>query len=71
MDNVYRAAFIGIGANILTVIAALAMLLLVLGKKVQELIIKIEIITVSVGLVFFAWCVLDLVYIVSTMKKDS
>ena len=71
LDNVYRAAFVGIGANILTVIAALAMLLLVLGEKIQDLIIKAEIITVFVGLIFFAWCVLDLIFIVSTMKKHS
>lgn len=71
LDNVYRAAFIGIGSNILTITAALAMLLLVLGEKIQKLFIKFEIITVFIGLVFFTWCVLDLVFIVSTMKKPS
>ena len=71
LDNVYRAAFVGIGANILTIIAALAMLLLVLGERVQQIIIKIEIVTVVVGLVFFTWCVLELIFIVSTMKNTS
>lgn len=70
LDNVYRAAFIGIGSNILTIIASLAMLLFVFGEKVKELIIKLEIMTVFIGLVFFTWCVLDLIFIVSTMKKD-
>lgn len=71
LDNVYRAAFVGIGANILTIIAALAMLLLVLGERVQQIIIKIEIVTVVVGLVFFTWSVLELIFIVSTMKNTS
>lgn len=71
LDNVYRAAFVGIGSSILTIIAALAMLLLVLEENIHELIIKVEIITVLIGLVFFTWCVLDLVFIVSTMKEHS
>ena len=71
LDNVYRAAFIGIGSNILTITAALTMLLLVLGERIQKIFIKFEIITVFVGLVFFTWCVLDLIFIVSTMKKPS
>lgn len=71
LDNIYHAAFIGIGANIITIVSALAMLFLALEEKIQDTIMKIEIISVLVGLVFFAWCVLDLVFIVSTMKTDS
>lgn len=68
LDNVYRAAFIGIGSNILTIIAALAMVLLTLEERIQQGIIRIEIVTIIVGLVFFTWCVLDLIFIVSTMR---
>lgn len=68
LDNVYRAAFIGIGSNILTIITALAMVLLTLEERIQQGIIRIEIVTIIVGLVFFTWCVLDLIFIVSTMR---
>ena len=71
LNNVYRAATVGISANVATILAALAMLFLVLEEKVQLIIIRIEIITVLVSVVFFIWSVLDLVFVLSSMKNKN
>ena len=71
LNNVYRAATVGISANVATILAALAMLFLVLEEKVQLIIIRIEIITVLVSVIFFIWSVLDLVFVLSSMKNKN
>ena len=71
LNNVYRAATVGISANVATILAALAMLFLVLEEKVQLIIIRIEIITVLTSVIFFIWSVLDLVFVLSSMKNKN
>lgn len=71
LNNVYRSATVGIATNIATILAALAMLFLVLEEKVQLIIIRIEIITVLTSVIFFIWCVLDLVFVLSSMKNKN
>ena len=71
LNNVYRAATVGISANVATILAALAMLFLVLEEKAQLIIIRIEIITVLVSVIFFIWSVLDLVFVLSSMKNKN
>ena len=71
LNNVYRAATVGISANVATILAALAMLVLVLEEKVQLIIIRIEIITVLTSVIFFIWSVLDLVFVLSSMKNKN
>lgn len=70
LDNVYRAAFVGILANILTILSAVAMVFLALGDKVKTAVIRVELVCVLCSLVFFAWCVLDLVFILTRMKSS-
>lgn len=71
LDNVYRAAFVGILANILTILSAVAMVFLSLGDKVTTVVIRVELVCVLCSLVFFAWCVLDLVFILTRMKSST
>ena len=71
LDNVYRAAFVGILANILTILSAVAMVFLTLGDKVKTVVIRVELVCVLCSLVFFAWCVLDLVFILTRMKSSA
>lgn len=71
LNNVYRAATVGIAANVATILAALAMLFLVLKEKVQLIIIRIEIITVLLSVIFFIWSILDLVFVLSSMKNKN
>jgi hypothetical protein len=68
---VYRAATVGITANVATILAALAMLFLVLEEKTQLIILRIEIITVLTSVLFFIWSVLDLVFVLSRMKNKT
>ena len=70
LDNVYRAAFVGILANILNILSAVAMVFLALGDKVKTAVIRVELVCVLCSLVFFAWCVLDLVFILTRMKSS-
>lgn len=69
LDNVYRAAFVGILANILTILSAIAMVFLTLEINIQAVCMRVEIVCVLCSLVFFAWCVLDLVFILTRMKS--
>jgi len=71
LDNVYRAAFVGILANILTILSAVAMVFLALGDKIKTAVIRVELVCVLCSLVFFAWCVLDLVFILTRMKSST
>lgn len=69
LNNLYRAAFVGILANVATILSALASLFLHLDKKGTVYIIRIEIITILIGIIFFAWSCYELVYILSKMRK--
>lgn len=71
LDNVYRAAFVGILANILTILSAVAMAFLTLEDKVKAVVIRVELVCVLCSLVFFTWCVLDLVFILTRMKAST
>lgn len=69
LDNVYRAAFVGILANILTILSAVSMVFLTMENKVKVICMRVEMVCVLCSLVFFAWCVLDLVFILTRMKS--
>ena len=71
LNNVYRTAMVGISANVVTILSALALILLVLDEQKQLLIIRIEIVTVLVSVIFFIWSVLDLVFVLSGMKNTD
>ncbi len=70
LDNIYRSAFVGILANMLTILLALIMLFLTLGDKAIAICIRAEIIAVLCSLIFFGWCVFDLIFILTRMKLD-
>lgn len=71
LNNVYRAATVGISANVATILAALAMLFLVLEEKIQLIIVRVEIISILTSVIFFIWSVLDLVFVLSSMKNKN
>ena len=71
LNNLYRAAFIGIVSNICTILSALALVVLTLSEKATQIAVRAEIISVFVSLVFFGWSVLDLLFILSRMKQSS
>ena len=70
LNNVYRSAFVGILANILNILLALTILFLTLDNKATAICIRTEIIAVLCSLIFFGWCVYDLIFILTRMKPD-
>ena len=71
LNNLYRAAFVGILANVATILSALASLFLLLSEEWDLYMIRVEIITMLVGIVFFVWSGCDLIFILSKMRKQS
>ena len=69
LNNMYRAAITGIVANIVTIVAAFSSISLVLTDSFRLQMIRLEIISVIVSIVFFIWCVWDIAFIISTMKQ--
>lgn len=69
LDNLYRSAFVGMLANIVTIVAAFLLIFLKIDKQVVNILIKIEITTLIIGIVFFAWCIKHLIFIISKLKK--
>lgn len=68
LDNLYRAAFVGMISNIITIVLAIILLCCNLGYKAKNIIIEIEITALIVGLVFFAWCIKQLIFILPRMN---
>lgn len=71
LNNLYRAAFVGILANVATILSALASLFLLLSEEWSLYVIQVEIITILIGIVFFVWSGCDLVFILSKMRKQT
>lgn len=71
LNNLYRAAFVGILANVATILSALASLFLLLSEKWSLYMVQAEIITILVGIIFFVWSGCDLIFILSKMRKQS
>ena len=69
LDNLYRAAFVGMIANVLTIIAAVLFLCAVHTEKTGIILIKAEFITLFAGLVFFIWSIKHLLFIITRMRK--
>jgi hypothetical protein len=68
LDNLYRSAFVGMIANVATIIIAFLLLFLDLGSKMNKIFIQIEFTTLIVGIVFFAWCIKHLIFVLSKLK---
>ena len=70
LDNLYRSAFVGMIANVATIIVAFLLVFLNICPKANDLLVKIEITTLIVGIVFFAWCIKHLIFIISKLKDQ-
>lgn len=67
LDNLYRAAFVGMTFNVLTIIAAVLHLCIVHSKALGEMLIKVEVITLIGGLTFFVWSMKHLLFIIKRL----
>ena len=70
LDNLYRSAFVGMIANVATIIVAFMLVFLNICPKANDLLVKIEITTLIVGIVFFAWCIKHLIFVISKLKDQ-
>lgn len=70
LDNLYRSAFVGMIANVATIIVAFLLVFLNICSKANDLLVKVEITTLIVGIVFFAWCIKHLIFVISKLKDQ-
>jgi len=71
LDNLYRSAFIGMISNVITIVAAFILLCCRISTTIQQILIYIEAVTLIVGIVFFAWCIKQLIFILTKMKNND
>ena len=65
----YWEAFIGITQNVISIIAALMVILLNLDEKIQCILVKVEVGTIIIGLVFFIWSVEQMIFVIKQLKN--
>lgn len=71
LDNLYRSAFVGMIANVITIIVAFSLVFLDVCQKTEDIFIQIEITTLIIGIIFFAWCIKHLIFIISKLKTEK
>ena len=71
LDNLYRSAFVGMIANVATIIVAFLLVFLDFDSKVNAIFIQTEITTLIVGIVFFTWCIKHLIFVISKLKNSQ
>ena len=71
LDNLYRAAFIGITANIASLVIALGIIILKFKEKMQCLLVDIEISAVITSIVFFIWSMKQMIFVISRLKDND
>ena len=68
LDNLYRSAFVGMIANVITIITAFSLILIDVSKKAKDILLQIEVVTIIIGIIFFVWCITKLIFVVSALK---
>ncbi|MCM1333469.1 MAG: hypothetical protein NC084_06160 [Bacteroides sp.] len=70
LDNLYRFAFVGIVANIISIIVAIVILCFSIAETFAWMVAMIEMVSLAVGIVFFTCCTFKLLRLVNKMKTD-
>lgn len=71
LDNLYRSAFVGMIANVITIIVAFSLVFLDISQKAEDVFVQIEITTLIIGIVFFAWCIKHLLFMISKLQTEK
>jgi len=69
LDNLYRAAFVGMISNVITIIAAITDICINVPEKIENILFCVETTGLIVGIVFFSWCIKKLISIISKLKS--
>lgn len=70
LDNLYQAAFIGMTANVITIIDALIILCIHLPDKAIRALVYIEVFLLFISIVFFIWCIIQLISVIKRLKDN-
>ncbi len=70
LDNLYRASFLGITSNVVTIITAIILLCFSISKSKEWIFVSVEIASLILGITLFIWCVKQLIFILKRMKDD-
>lgn len=70
LDNLYRASFLGLICNVITIIIALIILMSSMGDEIVRIMMNVQTIVIALGLVYFVWCIKELLFIVTKLKQD-
>ena len=71
LDNLYRSAFAGMISNVITIILSFAFLFCDICDKIDDCLLSIEITSLIVGLVCFAWCIKRLITLILKLKPKN
>ena len=71
LDNLYRSAFAGMISNVITIILSFAFLFCDICDKLDDYLLSVEIISLIVGLVCFAWCIKRLITLILKLKPKN
>ena len=69
LNNLYRAAIVGMVSNIVSIVSAFLLLILELKDAAKEKLIFVELSSLIIGIVFFSWCIKQLVFVLGRLKK--
>ena len=71
LDNLYRSAFAGMISNVITIILSFTFLFCDICDKIDDYLLSIEITSLIVGLVCFAWCIKRLITLILKLKPKN
>lgn len=69
LNNLYRAAIVGMISNVVSIVAAFFLMILELEDAVKAKLTYIEISSLIIGVVFFSWCIKQLAFVVGKLKN--
>ena len=71
LDNLYKAAFVGMATDVIMLLLALSILIFNIGIKYKIIFAHIEIIALINGIVAFIWCTKELAFVIAKTKNTS
>lgn len=71
LDNLYRSAFAGMISNVITIILSFTFLFCDICDKLDDYLLSVEITSLIVGVVCFAWCIKRLITLILKLKPKN
>lgn len=68
LDNLYRSALSGIIINVISIVLAIFLLCNKISY-IQEFLVKLELVLILVAVIFFFWCIRQLMFVISRLRN--